>query len=101
MTKLFSLFLALVSALFAFITPAKTEEKEYPLTALVVNLDEENNIVECEDYAGNIWKFYGIEDWYNGDLVSMIMNDKGTANITDDEIVMVRYGGWIGHYGAA
>ena len=87
-----------MTALLAIFAPAKPTL--YPLTALVVDFDETQDVVICEDYAGNIWEFYGIEDWQEGDLASFIMNDNGTPTIYDDEIVSVRYSGWIGHYGA-
>lgn len=98
MTKLFSTFLALVTAILSLVAPIASKEKEYPLTAVVVELDAENDIVVCEDYAGNTWEFFGIEDWIEGDIASMIMNDKGTPEIKDDEIISVRYGGWIGSF---
>lgn len=98
MTKLFSTFLALATAILSLIAPTAPKEKEYPLTAVVVELNTENDIVVCEDYAGNTWEFFGVEDWIEGDIASMIVNDKGTTKIKDDEIVLVRYGGWIGSF---
>jgi hypothetical protein len=104
MMTLIKAMLSLMVAFLAICKPAvpalPTVENYYPLTALVVDFNEEEDIVICEDYAGNIWKFEGIEDWMEGDLVSMLMDSKGTPLIFDDEILLVRYSGWIGHYGA-
>lgn len=106
--KVFFTIVAIYTALTsAFVSTAPDEvptlptvENYYPLTALVVDFNEEEDVVICEDYAGNIWEFEGIEDWMEGDLVSLLMDSKGTPLIFDDEILLVRYSGWIGHYGA-
>ena len=68
---------------------------QYALTAVVSKIDTENDAVVCYDAAGNSWVFHGIEDWEVGDVCSMLMNDKGTTEIYDDEIVSVRYGGHV------
>ena len=77
---------------------ANTEPRArlYPTTAVVVELDRENDIVTCADYAGNLWEFEGCEDWETGDVASLLMCDLGTASIYDDTIEMVRYSGHIG-----
>ena len=66
----------------------------YALTAQVVKIDRTQDIVTVEDSVGNLWEFYGVEDWEIGDCASMIMNDMGTDRIYDDEIVNVRYAAW-------
>ena len=63
----------------------------YPSTAIVVSVDRENDVVTCVDGNGEKWEFTEADDWLVGDLVSMLMNDKGTPSIYDDEIVSVRY----------
>ena len=68
-------------------------ESQYALTTVVSKLDTENDAVVCYDSTGNSWVFHGIEDWEIGDICSMLMNDKGTPEIYDDEIVATRYGG--------
>lgn len=67
----------------------------YPTTMIVVELDNQHDIVICEDFNGNQWAFEGIEDWMIGDIVSMIMEDMGTAQIYDDIIVMTQYSGYM------
>lgn len=66
----------------------------YALTAKVVETDEENDIVTCEDFNGNLWQFYGVEDWEVGDCASLLMNSKGTEKIFDDEIMGARFSAW-------
>ena len=65
----------------------------YALTTKVVELDHENDVVVCEDFNGNLWEFYGCEDWQINDVASLLMNDNGTPTIYDDEIVSARYNG--------
>ena len=77
-----------------FIMEKESEPQLYPLTTKVVELDRENDIVICEDFNGFRWQFEGCEDWQEGDICSMIMNDNGTPKIFDDEIVSVKYDGY-------
>ena len=73
----------------------KVEGEIYPRTFMVVNLESETDTVVCIDAVGMEWAFEGIEDWEIGDLVSAIMNDNGTENITDDYFTEIRYAGYI------
>lgn len=74
-----------------FIMEKEPKPQLYPSTAIVVSVDRENNVVTCVDGNGEKWEFTDADDWLVGDLVSMLMNDKGTPSIYDDEIVSVRY----------
>lgn len=67
----------------------------YPTTAMVCRVDRESDLVYCKECNGNIWAFFGVEDWEEGDLVSMIMDDNDTELIYDDMILQVRYGGYV------
>ena len=66
----------------------------YALTAQVVKIDRAQDIVTVEDSVGNLWEFYGAEDWEIGDCASMVMDDMGTDRIYDDEIVSAQYAAW-------
>lgn len=69
----------------------------YPRTALVTCLDWDTDTVIITDWAGLEWAFEGIEDWQEGDLVSLLMWDAGTPDsIFDDHILKAYYGGWLG-----
>lgn len=63
----------------------------YALTTKVIKLDYEQDVIYCEDGNGNVWSFYGTEDWDIGDTTSLCMNDMGTEQIYDDEIISARY----------
>ena len=75
-------------------TIIKSESNTYALTTCVVEVDRDNDIVTCEDSNGNLWEFYGCEDWQEGDCASLLMNDQGTPNIYDDAIEGARYNAW-------
>ena len=58
----------------------------YPLTGIVTETDEKTDTVHWSD-GNNEWYFYGIEDWMEGDGISVIMCDNGTETVTDDYMV--------------
>lgn len=67
----------------------------YATTGVVTETNTTTNTVTFADFNGNEYSFYGVEDWEEGDIVSAIMSDNGTETILDDEIVSVRYSGYI------
>ena len=77
----------------ALASPAHAET--YALTAVVVSLDYDADVVEVEDYVGNVWAFEGCEDWQVMDVCAMMMDDNDTATIYDDVILSTRYNGWL------
>ena len=53
-------------------------------------------VLILEDYNGNEWEVEADDgDWFKGDLLSAIVDSKGTESIYDDEIVCARYSGTI------
>lgn len=82
-----------VGILFTCIAVNSNSKKEYPQTMTIVQVDIATDTVTCEDATGNLWQFKGVEDWQVNDTVSMIMNDNGTEEIFDDEIVKIKYNG--------
>lgn len=72
----------------------RNNREYYPRTAVVTEIDVENDMVYVTDYCGFIWGFSGVEDWDVDDVASMILHDVGQKdNILDDEIVNVQYSG--------
>lgn len=63
----------------------------YPETGKVVEIC--NDTVSVETYTGNVFEFYGAEDWMIGDCISLIMDGCGTAEVNDDVIITVKYSG--------
>lgn len=72
----------------------ETQATTYALTTVVVETDTATDVVTCEDSNGNLWEFYGVEDWQVGDCASLLMNDQGTPIIYDDTIEGARYSAW-------
>ena len=70
-------------------------DRYYANSAVVVEINRENDSVTCEDYNGTLWVFEGAEDWQLGDGVSLVMDDMGTPGIYDDEIKDARYTAWV------
>ena len=73
----------------------KNEKNFYPLTTIVVKVDDVSHIVTCKDFNGNLWEFENCEDWNENDIASLLMDSKGTENIYDDEIIKAEYNGWV------
>ena len=66
----------------------------YPQTMVVTDVDYATDIVTIETATGFTYQFEGTEDYTEGDLVSCIMYNSKTTNITDDVILSVRYSGF-------
>lgn len=75
----------------AIIHVAKSNPHYYANTAVVTEVDKANNLVTVEDCNGNVWQFTETEDWEFADTCSMLMDDKETQSVTDDEIIQVTY----------
>lgn len=73
-----------------------TTNRYYPRTAVVTEVDYANDIVSAIDATGNIWEMTETDDWLEGDVVSMLMDDNGTPEILDDRIVKAYYSGFAG-----
>ena len=67
----------------------------YPMTAKVVEVNYDEDVVTVETFTGFLFSFEGCEDWAEGDCASLIMDDNGTEKILDDVIVMAQYSGWM------
>lgn len=94
--KVWVLIIAILLACVVFTICAikSAESNYYALTAIIINVDYENDMVCAQDYNGNVWTFEGAADWMKDDCVSMVINDRGTDKIFDDRVVSVRYNSW-------
>lgn len=94
MKYLFTFVLAVASILVSTTETADIKAKEYPLTTVVTEINE--NEIVVTDFNGNDWVFENTnEDWCIGDYCSMIMSDNATEIIFDDEIISCRYSGYL------
>lgn len=80
-----------VFMILAKILKPESENRYYPETGKVVEIC--NDTVSVETYTGNVFEFYGSEDWMIGDCISLIMDGCGTAEVNDDVIITVKYSG--------
>ena len=73
----------------------------YPTTAVISNVCETEVETEkkywltLEDFNGDAWGYISEDgDWFEGDIVNLIMCDNGTEDIKDDMIIYARYSGY-------
>lgn len=83
---------ATIAVIALLATPAHAAT--YPATMKVIAINPTTDVVTMETATGHMYEMTGVEDYLVGDLVSLIMDDKGTADITDDEILSAHYAGW-------
>ena len=75
---------------------AVSHTRLYTLQAVVISFECKKDKVAALGDDGNIWLWYGIEDWLIWDLAMLTMLDPGTPQDPTDDIVMhARYIGWI------
>ena len=79
-----SLIIVVLTIIFATEFHDKYFNKEH-LYSISTTVTEINN--------GNIWEFYGVEDWEVGDSCALTMYDNKTEQIFDDEIIRTTYCG--------
>ena len=71
----------------------------YPMTTIVREIDNKNDIVTVENNDGELFQFIGIEDWQINDICSLMLDNNGTEkNIYDDIIIKTIYNGNINLY---
>lgn len=78
---------AITSAAFFIGLEAGEKGNFYAKTAIVTEVDYENDVVTVVDRNGEEWCFYGCEDWQIDDVCSMLMDTAGTESIYDDIII--------------
>ena len=67
----------------------------YPQTFVVDLVNHEQNYMVLIDFNGNEWIWESVEDFDCGDIIAAIMEERGTPTIYDDEIVKIRYAGYM------
>lgn len=85
-----------ISALFIgrAVQKATYNQHTYPLSTVVECVN--GNEITAKDFNGNLWIFTdNSEDWYKGDICSLIMHDNYTDIIYDDTIIKAQYSGFV------
>lgn len=88
------LLITYLMSLFGCSQPRVLQSSIYAETAEVVVVDYETDTVTVENAVGHRFAFFGCEDYFVGDYVSMIMSDNGTPKVLDDVILDVQYSGY-------
>ena len=76
----------------------------YPLTGIITSItpdaDSRENVITLECGNGNMFQFTDSTDadWDTYDLVSCVMDNKGTPVVHDDEVVTTMYAGYTGQF---
>lgn len=76
----------------------------YPLTGIITSIapdsDSRENVITLECGNGNMFQFTDSidADWDTYDLVSCIMDNKGTPIVHDDEVITTMYAGYTGQF---
>lgn len=74
------------------VRPFEQKGTEYPKVFTVVEVHADR--VVLVDFLGEEWQIDNEDDWFTGDVAAAIMNDMGTEDITDDQIVAIQCDGW-------
>ena len=75
--------------------PSRSTEIDnyYPKAGVVIQVDRDLDEIMIEDCIGGIWVYQGADDWCEGDIAALIMDNNGTPSIYDDKIVKITYSG--------
>lgn len=80
-----------------------TIDNLYPLTGIVTEIEydvePEVDLVTITCSNGNMFSWYAdAGDYEINDLVSCLMDSKGTKYVTDDEVLLAHYAGGLKHF---
>ena len=65
-------------------------DTHYIIEAKVIGTDTTTDTVQIEDTHGEVWEFFGINDFQENDSVIVLMDNQKTFTKYDDEILSVR-----------
>lgn len=86
--------LCVSSAILVYGSVKEPAKATYPKTTVCLAVNHQTDTVTVADCNGTEWQFAGCQDFEEGDLIALIMNDNDTPdNIWDDTVVTARYSG--------
>lgn len=86
--------LCVSSAILVYGSVKEPVKATYPKTTVCLAVNHQTNTVTVADCNGTNWQFTGCQDFEEGDLIALIMDDNATPdNIWDDNIITARYSG--------
>jgi len=72
------------------VTSPTDNNTHYVTQAKIIGIDTTADTVQIEDSHGEIWEFFGAENFQKGNSVIMLMDDQSTSSVYDDTILSVR-----------
>lgn len=72
------------------VTSPTANNTRYITQAEVISTDATSDTVQIEDTHGEVWEFFGAEDFQKGNSVVVLMDNQKTSTIYDNEILSVR-----------
>lgn len=88
MKKIITIIILMMGFIFGANRTTFETNNNYLLQTTVISVSDD--IITVIDNCGNLWEFYGAEDWKVGDECICIMNNNNTNIITDDIIIEVK-----------
>lgn len=66
-----------------------------PQLYIVAEVNHADDCFTISDFNGNMLEMPGAEDWMVGDMAAAIVDNHGTGMPADDQILEIRYCGWL------
>jgi hypothetical protein len=79
-----------IASLTYHVTSGTTNDTTYIIQAKVIGIDTASDTVQIEDSHGEVWEFFGAENFQKGNSVIVLMDDQSTSTVYDDTILSVR-----------
>ena len=78
-----------ISLICQVIPSTTNNDTHYIVQAEVIDVDTTSDTVQIEDTHGEIWEFFGTDNFQKGNSVIVLMDNQRTSAIYDDEILNV------------
>lgn len=92
--KVIAIALAAMSAATVSAGAQPQRGEQYAVVAMAT-VDREADTVTYTTHAGHVYVWDGVEDEESGELYALLMDDNGTPEtVEDDVIISARYSGW-------
>lgn len=73
----------------------KLDNEYYAETGIVTQVSTTSDLVVFQTQNGNLFSFYGADDYEVNDMVSVIMDSNGTDEVKDDRVINAKYSGYL------
>ena len=80
-----------ITSLIHQITYTTINETHYVIETEVINVNTTTDTIQIKDTHGEVWEFFGIDNFQEGDSIIVLMDNQKTHTIYDDEILNVHF----------